>query len=445
MIQRVHAVPDGALADWHVTCFKDAKLNAISCFLITQSFSRNNTSMIHHRTRPDLNMPSRIAGSLLIAVCLLGGLEGCTREVPIDYGLRDATAQLPSHQKTSLHDALRRYFGTPFSPRFKHNATVSEQRESSSSSPAPDTDMGTLADFIARGQLAHGQRVYAKQCQACHGVDGNGNGPVAYALNPKPRNYQEAKFKFASTPRGYKPRRDDLIRIIRRGAKGTSMPAFRLMPDEDVKAVVDYVMALTSRGELEKRLLLDAEDLDEDEGFDPADVATHVDEIIASWQEAPQFLITPVVNRVPYSEESIQLGRKAFVKESCYKCHGVDGRGSGRRPLGKDDWGHDAFAANLAAGMLHGGRRPLDIYRRIHGGINGTPMPGYLDALKDRPETMWHLANFITSIVEGAEIPEEELKQLAAEAQQLEAEAARGNQTPAAEGDSADKPEADSE
>lgn len=398
-----------------------------------------------------LDLPRRLklVCSFVAAICLFAGLAGCTREVPVDYGLREATTQLPAHQKNSLHDALRRYFGTPFSPRFKHKAaSASESDGSTSSSPAADTDMGTLADFIARGQLSHGQRVYEKQCQACHGVDGNGNGPVAYALNPKPRNYQEGKFKFASTPRGYKPRRDDLIRIIRRGAKGTSMPAFRLMPDEDVDAVVDYVMALTSRGELEKRLLFDAEDLDEDEGFDPADVATHVDEIIASWKEAPQYLIMPVVNRVPYSEESVQLGRKAFVKESCYKCHGVDGRGSGRRSLGKDDWGRDAFAANLSAGMLHGGRRPLDIYRRIHAGINGTPMPGYVDALKDRPETIWHLANFVTSIVEGVEIPEEELRQLAAEAQQLEAEAARGNQPPASEpteGDSSERTESDSE
>ena len=32
------------------------------------------------------------------------------------------------------------------------------------------------------------------------------------------------------------------------------MPAFRLLPQSDLEAVVDYVLALTHRGELEARL-----------------------------------------------------------------------------------------------------------------------------------------------------------------------------------------------
>lgn len=387
----------------------------------------------------DVAFSRRVPASSFATVIVLGLLvQGCSRDVPLDYGLREATSQLSAKQKESLHQALLRHFGTPFSPRFKQKSAATSGTESASTENAES--VVALTDYLPRAKLVAGQRIYQEQCQACHGVDGNGNGPVAYALNPKPRNYQEAKFKFASTPRGYKPRRDDLVRIIRRGAKGTSMPAFRLLPDEDVNAVVDYVITLTSRGELEKRLLLDAEDLDEDEGYDPADVSTHVDEIVASWKEAPEALINPVVNKVPYSEESVKLGRKAFVKESCYKCHGVDGRGSGRRSLGKDDWGQDSYAANLAAGMLHGGRRPLDIYRRIHGGINGTPMPGYVEALKDRPETMWHLANFVTSIVEGVEIPEAELKELAEEAERMALEAAKGASAEPSSGEPETKP-----
>ena len=48
--------------------------------------------------------------------------------------------------------------------------------------------------------------------------------------------------------------------------------------------------------------------------------------------------------------------------------------------------------------MLHGGRRPIDVYRRISSGINGTPMPGFNTALKD--EQIWQLVHFILSLVE---------------------------------------------
>ena len=54
----------------------------------------------------------------------------------------------------------------------------------------------------------------------CHGVTGDGQGPAAQYLNPPPRDYRLGQFKFTSTPRGSKPRREDLARIIRRGAKG---------------------------------------------------------------------------------------------------------------------------------------------------------------------------------------------------------------------------------
>jgi hypothetical protein len=55
--------------------------------------------------------------------------------------------------------------------------------------------------------------------------------------------------------------------------------------------------------------------------------------------------------------------------------------------------------------MLHGGRRPIDIYRRIYAGINGTPMPAFGDALADQPDTMWHLVHYIMSIVENRDVP----------------------------------------
>ena len=166
-------------------------------------------------------------------------------------------------------------------------------------------------------------------------MTGDGKGPATGPdadgnynyLNPKPRDYRLGKFKFGSTPRGYKPRRSDLIRIVRYGAKGTSMPAFRWLPDEDLQPLIDYVILLSQRGELETRLIEEAEfELLEEDDYDPEVVAEYVAGIEESWAEAEQNVVLPVVRRPDYTDESIKLGKTAFLSRGCAKCHGNDGR-----------------------------------------------------------------------------------------------------------------------
>ena len=41
----------------------------------------------------------------------------------------------------------------------------------------------------------------------------------------------------------------------------------------------------------------------------------------------------------------------------------------------KDDWGNSIQVRDLTRGVFRFGRRPIDLYRRIYAGINGTPMP----------------------------------------------------------------------
>ena len=82
---------------------------------------------------------------------------------------------------------------------------------------------------------------------------------AASYMIPKPRNYLLGIFKFTSTTYGSKPLREDLIRTVRRGVRGTSMPAFPLLPPKDLEAVINYVQALTRRGELDTKLAEQAE------------------------------------------------------------------------------------------------------------------------------------------------------------------------------------------
>ena len=63
-----------------------------------------------------------------------------------------------------------------------------------------------------------------------------------------------------------------------------------------------------------------------------------------------------------------------------------------------DEWGEDITPRNLTTGIFRGGRRPIDIYRRITTGIRGTPMPAIPDILTE--EDRWALVHYVLSLSE---------------------------------------------
>ncbi len=358
------------------------------------------------------------ARSILRMACLafVLGIVGCNPSTQEStYSIRAEARELPEKHQAEITDYLQRFYGTAQFPRLR--VSLPDENDAVG---AEESQMPHLTDKLEPALLEQGRLVYTQQCAGCHGVTGAGDGPAAEFLDPPPRDYRKGTFKFTSTPRGRKPRQEDLVQLVRRGAKGTSMPGFPWMTPEDLKAVIAYVKSLSCRGQLELALIQEAEDnLIETDSFDPEYVVESANDIAMRWDEAEAQVVLPKTPMVPYNDETIELGARAFVKESCYKCHGIDGRGSRQFNVGKDDWGRIAFAANLRSGMLHGGRRPVDIYRRVYSGINGTPMPsfGELFEAQGKLDTIWHLTHFVTSIVEGRELPEQLMKELAAEAE----------------------------
>jgi mono/diheme cytochrome c family protein len=283
--------------------------------------------------------------------------------------------ELSAELQHKVDTELTKYSGTPQTPRLFTN------------------------DAVELRHLLHGQQVFLEKCAACHGFTGDGAGPVGQFMTPSPRDYRAGIFKFTSTNYGSKPLREDLIRVVRNGARGTSMPSFSLLPDEDVQAVVDYVLVLTHRGELERMLAMQA---DSEEDIDPEVTPEYIDQIKERWADAENHIVYPISNPVPYSLDSAEKGREAFFTETagCFKCHGDDGRGrdipnfvlpGAEEPI-------TVRSADLTAGMFHGGDRPIDIYRRIFAGINGTPMPGFGQSLAEQPETIWNLVHFVQYI-----------------------------------------------
>jgi mono/diheme cytochrome c family protein len=85
--------------------------------------------------------------------------------------------------------------------------------------------------------LDQGKVLFVKNCVSCHGEGGNGDGPAASTLNPKPRAFgQQSGWK-----RGY--RVTDIYGTLTTGIKNSAMAPFDFLRPTDRMALVHYVRA----------------------------------------------------------------------------------------------------------------------------------------------------------------------------------------------------------
>lgn len=163
------------------------------------------------------------------------------------------------------------------------------------------------------------------------------------------------------------------------------------------------------------------EDLKEDLQDLPEDSDDEADRLAEFWRSAERHanIIYPKVAKPPSTKESIARGRQLYLGK-CAVCHGVMAEGNGENTRGYqknpvtdeeysepglfDDWGQPIEPRNLNTGIYRGGRRPLDIYRRIHQGIPGTPMQAFNSAFSD--EQIWDLVDYVMSIPISGPVPE---------------------------------------
>jgi mono/diheme cytochrome c family protein len=279
------------------------------------------------------------------------------------------------------------------------------------------------------GDLRKGSTYYRRHCMHCHGLNGDGRGPTGPWVNPHPRDYRQGKFKFISTnlaARGRKPRRADLHRTVSKGIDGTSMPAFGLLSEKDIDAMVSYVIHLSIRGQVEYDTiakLLESKDKETgkiDKGtLEGQSIRTHVYNraavVLTEWADSnKREAIKPLA--YPYEgadektiEAAVRNGYQVFITEEkggCVSCHTDFGRQS---PYKYDAWGTLVQARNLTAGNYRGGRRPLDLYWRIAGGIDpsGMKATSRLDA-KDT----WDLIHFVQALPYPKMLPDDVRKKV---------------------------------
>ena len=91
-----------------------------------------------------------------------------------------------------------------------------------------------------RATVEHGAQVYAASCAACHGQTGQGDGPLARTLTPRPANLAW----LSSMPMGRWDAYMDWT-VSEGGAPvGSAMPAFKKsLSRDDIWAVIAYVQA----------------------------------------------------------------------------------------------------------------------------------------------------------------------------------------------------------
>lgn len=213
-----------------------------------------------------------------------------------------------------------------------------------------------------------GQTVYSRRCAGCHGEKGDGKGPSARFLNPKPRDLTTGLFKFRSTlGKDSLPTDADLYLTVTHGLWGTAMPSMQEISDRQRWAAIQYLKTFSDR-----------------------------------WAREPAGQPIAVPAEPAVTAKSLERGKTLFLA-NCALCHGDLGKADGalaQPGMLLDDWGepiqpaHLSLPAGLPGGVKlgHGGPR---LYQTIVAGIGATPMPPF-DSLTE--EEVWDLVHYVQSL-----------------------------------------------
>jgi mono/diheme cytochrome c family protein len=212
------------------------------------------------------------------------------------------------------------------------------------------------------GNAQRGAVVYRRYCLTCHGERGDGSGEFAAYTTPKPRDFRQGTFKWRSTPSGSLPLVSDLEHTVRDGVYWTAMPSFFPLSERARRDVIAYIQTFSTR-----------------------------------WTSDERPMPLPIAPEPAHTPASIANGRTVYEKQNCAQCHGDKGTGDG--PAAKtltDDWGNPTVPFDLTKGHMKGGTTGTDLYRVFMTGLNGTPMPSFVETIE--PNDAWDLVHYIQSL-----------------------------------------------
>jgi mono/diheme cytochrome c family protein len=144
--------------------------------------------------------------------------------------------QLSKQDIDSVVDYIRSAFmgtdGAGISGTYAHGRPEAPHGTAAHDRPA---DMKAPLPKGLVGNAERGGRFYKANCATCHGVSGDGRGPRAYFINPKPRNFLHAASRAELN-------RPELFEHISDGVLGTEMPAWdKVLSAQEIADVSEYV------------------------------------------------------------------------------------------------------------------------------------------------------------------------------------------------------------
>ena len=220
----------------------------------------------------------------------------------------------------------------------------------------PDSDFRAMTAFLLTQKQqvpanASPADMYKSLCLRCHGEKGDGHGPIAWYLDPYPRDLTKAGFVNSKTT-------ERLTASIKEGVAGTNMPVWKnVLKDEQISGLLQYVFTTFTKEPRREVKPLQA----------------------------------PDKNPVASNADSIARGEKTFVVR-CSGCHGKKADGKGPNSL-------DILPRprNLRNSAFVNSVDDHRLFQSIMYGVQGTAMPSWVDYGLTQND-VGDLVNFIRSI-----------------------------------------------
>jgi len=215
--------------------------------------------------------------------------------------------------------------------------------------------------------IENGGKVYSQNCSVCHGKKGAGDGPGAKISSPFPRNFIKGHIKLRSTPFGKIPTDKDLFEAITNGSKGTTMPSWKHLSENDRHSLVLYLKSLSKKfAKFIKK------------------GKTHKIVVIP---DPPKFTLA-----------SLERGKELFI-QNCSACHGIKGRSDGASTKKIVNIATDAiWPRNLSKPWkFRRGDQRKQIFQTLRTGLSLTAMPRFSPRIfKD--EQIWDLVHYVQTL-----------------------------------------------
>ena len=94
-----------------------------------------------------------------------------------------------------------------------------------------------MPDTASPRAQSRGRALFLEHCALCHGEHGDGRGARRAGFEKAPADFTSRAWRATTTPA-------DVVRVIRHGKAGTSMPAWPMLKEEQTIDLATFIWSL---------------------------------------------------------------------------------------------------------------------------------------------------------------------------------------------------------